>query len=165
MYRKKDFMISLQIFDIKEIMEKLLIKESFDTFYFLEAKALTSACLTLSGKRNSGWYDDAEKELMNGMPDYLFWREAKPTLYQYIKGKKTPHILNITLKLPKEQCEEELRQKDVDFLLHFRFEKEVLLLVSGCNYHTFQMDKSADYLWDDYIKQLLKKWKISFREG
>lgn len=156
-------MISLQIFDIKEIMEILLIKDNFDAFYFQEAKALTSACLTLSGKRNCDWYDDAEKELMENMPDYLFWREAKPTIYQYIKGKKTPHIMQITLMLPKEKCTDEgLRQKDADFLLHFRYEKDTLLLVTGCNYHTFALDKSADNLWDDYVKKMLRNWKISF---
>ena len=135
-------MISLQIFDIKEIMEILLIKDNFDAFYFQEAKALTSACLTLSGKRNCDWYDDAEKELMENMPDYLFWREAM---------------------LPKEKCTDAgLRQKDADFLLHFRYEKDTLLLVTGCNYHTFALDKSADSLWDDYVKKMLRGWKISF---
>ena len=160
-------MILLKIFDIKSTMADLLLKEEFDQFYLEEAKVVTFAKLELSGIRNMNFYDSAEKE--TGLSERICWKEAKPVIYSYIKGKKTPSSFRITLRAPESIAagilEKGGRQGMAEYLLHFRFESEELSVVTGCSYHAFTMEKAEEFAWDQAVKEYFKRRKISFEEA
>lgn len=161
-------MILLQIFDIKDTMTWLLMKDGFDRLLLEEAQVTTFARLTFEGRRNMAWYDREEREGGSGLPEYIYWKEAKPLLFSYIKGKKTPSYFQISLRLPREEAVrrmgEQAAMQDVDFLMHFRFEQGKLSLVTGCSYHTFTMDKQAEFAWDAEVQRMLRELHIGFEE-
>ena len=80
MYRKQDFMILLNILDVKDTMSHLLLKDSFDEFYLEDAYILTYAGLSVSGKRNRNWYDSDEEK----MTELIRWCEIKKVVFEYI---------------------------------------------------------------------------------
>lgn len=159
-------MILIRIFDIKETMAWLLMKDGFDRWLLEEAQVTTFAKLSMGGQRNMGWYDGEERERYPGMPEHIYWKEAKPTLFSYIKGKRTPSRFQISLRLSEEEAErrlgEQVAGQDVDFLLHFRFEKGKLSAVTGCSYHAFTMDKQAEFAWDGAAQEMLRELQIGF---
>ncbi len=159
-------MILLKIFDIKETMAWLLMRDGFDRMYLEEAQVTTFARLSFQGHRNMGWYDREEREQYPDMPEYIYWKEAKPFLFSYIKGKRTPSHFQISLRLSREEAErrlgEQMAGQEVDFLLHFRFEKGKLSAVTGCSYRSFTMDKQAEFAWDGAVQEMLRELQIGF---
>lgn len=159
-------MILLRIFDIKDTMTWLLMKDGFDKLLLEEAQVTTFARLTIEGRRNMAWYDREERERDSALPEYIYWKEVKPLLFSYIKGKKTPGYFQISLRLSGEEAVrrmgEQAGMQDVDFLLHFRFEQGKLSLVTGCSYHTFTMDKQAEFAWDEAVQGMLRELHIGF---
>lgn len=163
-------MILLNIFDVKDMMAALLLSESFDGYLLEEVSVTTFAKLEIKGRRNKEWYDSGEA---NDLPELLYWKEVKPVIFSYIKGKKTPHSFVISLKLTESFARtilgEQLAVQMIDgaglkLLLHFRFEKGKLSVVTGTSYETFVMDKRADFAWDSGVKKLLGQMKIAFEE-
>ncbi len=159
-------MILIKIFDIKETMAWLLIKDGFDRLLLEEAHVMTFAKLSMGGRRNLEWYDGEERERYPDMPEHIYWKEAKPTLFSYIKGKKTPSQFQISLRLTREEAVRRLGERmagqDVDFLLHFRFENGNLSAVTGCSYRVFTMDKQAEFAWDGVAQDMLRELQIGF---
>lgn len=164
-------MILLNIFDIKDMMAHLLLAESFDGYLLEEASVTTFAKIEIQGRRNKEWYEleRGEKDL----PDHLYWKEVKPVIYAYIKGKKTPHSFAISLKLTDEEAarllgsqsaQQMILAQGMKLLLHFRFEKGKLSVVSGTSYQNFSMDKTGEFAWDSGVKNLLRQLKISYEE-
>ncbi len=159
-------MISLNIFDVKDMMTHLLLAESFDEYFLEEAVVTTFAKMEIMGRRNKEWYD-----LEENLPEHLYWKEVKPVIYAYIKGKKTPHSFSISLKAADEtacrllggsQADRMLVGQGMKFLLHFRFERGKLSLVTGTFYENFTMDKRGEFAWDNGVKKLLGQLKISY---
>ncbi len=161
-------MILIKIFDIKETMAWLLMRDGFDRWLLEEAQVTTFAKMTMGGHRNFGWYDGEERENYPDMPEYIYWKEAKPVLFSYIKGKKTPSQFQISLRLSKEEAArrlgEQMAGQDVDFLLHFRFEKGNLSAVTGCSYREFSMNKQAEFAWDGVAQEMLRELRIGFEK-
>lgn len=162
-------MILLKIFDIKDTMAHLLLKESFDGCFLEEAQVTTVAKMNLSGRRNPRWYDEDAKQY----PDLLYWREARPFVFDYIKGKKTPSFFVISLKIPYEEAVkliddktllQEVQTQQTELLLHFRFEKDNLSVVTGTSQKEFTMDKRAEIAWDMAVPALFKRMHITYEK-
>lgn len=163
-------MILLKIFDVKDLMAALLLSEYFDSYILEEASVTTFAKMEISGRRNKEWYDSEEEAVLT---EQLSWKEVRPVIFSYIKGKKTPHSFSISLKLPEPLARnvlgEALAAQMMDaaglkLLIRFRFEKGGLSVITGTSYESFVMDKRADFAWDNGIKMLLRQMKISFEE-
>lgn len=162
-------MIALNILDIKNTMAELLIQSSFDRFYLEEVQVTTFASLKINGKRNPEWYDSEEQE--KELSRLLRWEEVKSYVFQYIKGKKTPTSFSISLKLCKEDADrliddskvlQMVRDEKIDFLIHFRFEREKLSVVTGSSQKEFIIDKMPDYTWDMSVRRLMKMLNITY---
>lgn len=165
-------MIVLKILDIKDMMAHLLLAESFDEYFLEEVSVTTFARLELQGRRNKEWYDMEKGE--KSPPKLLYWKEAKPLIYSYIKGKRTPHSFMVSLKAAEEEVSRRLgdalaalfvKEQGMECLLHFRFEKGNLFVVTGTSFQNFTMDKRGEAAWDNSVKGLLQQMKISFEEG
>ena len=160
-------MILLNILDVKDMMAHLLLLDSFDRYLLEEATVTTFAKLMVQGRRNKEWYDsDAAPE---DLPENLYWKEIKPVIYAYIKGKKTPHSFSISLKLTDEEAEkiagEMVAMQGMKLFLHFRFERGKLSVVTGTFNQNFTMDKRGEFAWDSGVKKLLREFKISYTEN
>lgn len=161
-------MILLKIFDIKDTMLWLLAKDAFDGFFLEEAQITTFAGMTMKGRRCLEWYDSREREEYPDMPEYIYWKEAKPFIFSYIRGKKTPGYFQITLRLSREEAVrrmgEQAAGQEVDFLMHFRFEKDNLSVITGCAYHEFTMEKRMEFAWDEAVQQIFRELQIGFQK-
>ncbi len=164
-------MILLNIFDIKDFMAKLLIEEAFDSFFLEEARVVTCARMNLSGKRSISWYDTEEQE--QAIPELLYWKEAKPYIYQYIRGKKTPSSLMVSLKLSDCSAAQLLQEKtllamvqsgQLGCILNIRFENGKLSVVTGCSQMTFTIERIGLQEWDEAVKQYLSRLKITYEQ-
>lgn len=165
-------MILLNIFDVKDLMAHLLLGEAFDNYLLEEAAVTTFAKMEIQGRRNQEWYDLEKEE--KALPDHLYWKEVKPVVYAYIKGKKTPHSFSISLKLGDKEAESLLgeqlagqlvKEQGMTLLVHFRFENGRLSVITGTSYRNFTMDKRGEFAWDNGLKKLLGRLKISYDEG
>ncbi len=169
-------MIGLQIKNIKDFMNHLFIKSSFDWMDLVEAVIVKEYTLTLEGKRNHprerNSEEDAEEKKREGdASEYLSYQEMRPLLLTHIRGKETPQRIRMTLSLPAEKLAERTEKgfaaeaSQIDcFLLNIRFDSQGLSLVTGVSYRSFSMEKDTEKLWDQYLKKFLIKEEIAFEE-
>ena len=77
-------MLSIQITEIKNFMAHLLSRETFDQFYLVEASVKMNISYHLDGHLNHDFFDTDTTE--NPDRDYCLWREARPFVFNIIKG-------------------------------------------------------------------------------
>lgn len=167
-------MIGLQIKNIKDFMNHLFIKSSFDWLDLVEAVIVKEYTLTIEGKRNEprGRYLEAEpQERDRDASEYLSYQEMRPLLLTHIRGKETPQMIRMTLSLPSEKLAERIEgdltaatSQIERFLVNIRFGSQGLSLVTGVSYRSFSMEKERERLWDRYLKEFLLKEEIAFEE-
>lgn len=162
-------MIALNILDIKDTMAHLLLQDSFDNYYLEEVQVTTFATMKIQGRRNQEWYDSKESE--EAASRLVLWQEVKPFVFQYIKGKKTPTSFLISLKLRKEDAHniiddmgvlQLINENKIDFLLHFRFDRGKLSVVTGSSQNEFIIDRMPEITWDTAVKKYIRQLKISY---
>ncbi len=170
-------MIALKITDIKNFMGRLLIKEEFDSFLTERAEVLTSFEMSLSGRRNSDWYDtDTREEMLQEQPEdalWMRWGEMKPFIFDFIKGKQTPAYMKISFRLAKKQVNTFLEDSGVmhvyqeqqpELLFQVRFEHGELMIVTGIAFSQFTLDKTMERAWDEAMIRFFKNKKIACEE-
>ena len=157
-------MLSLQITDIKHFMNCLLSGETFDRFYLVEASVRMGISYHLDGHLNKDFYS-TDMEIHR---DYCFWKEAKPFLFQIIKGKRLPLGCRIVLALPDSSTAFLLKESKSPFspediegiYLNILFEPGNLRLTSGISYRTFSLDKSLEHSVTNHLTSFLKEQGI-----
>lgn len=164
-------MLAWNIADVKEFMSKLLIKDTFDTFYLSELEIVTFYKVHLSGRLNQDWYSGEEREAL-GAREYSWWKEVKPLVFQMVKGSRTPQFMKIVFALDEERTNgllEELGgrfKRDVveGLYLNLRYENHQLHLTSGTSLRIFTLDKELELQWDGYVKTYLREKGIAALE-
>lgn len=163
-------MILLEISDIKLAMAHLLVRGSFDLFYLDSAELTTFVTMSLRGHRNYSWYDSDEQQENPSLSEWVRWSEVKPTVFSYIKGTKTPDTMKIILKADSDWARSKLAQKGLEsryqqqhpeLLIHFRYEKETLSVITGVSYTEFTMDKQIEFAWDEIVSHYFRHLGIA----
>lgn len=165
-------MIALRIGDLKQFTKKLFIGQTFDWFLVREAVIVTFNSFSIDGKVRQGYYSDEELE-EGKIESYSSWRTLKPFCFSLIKGNKLPESFAIVLKLPPDQVERFLKERNSTWLpeqvggifLNIRYEDQVLSCITGLSMNQFTMDKTLDREWDDMVRIFLKKEEIAFEEA
>lgn len=166
-------MTSFQITEIKNFMAALLTNETFDSFLLEEASITTFNTFHIDGRLVADFYNKEEEDI-SFLSEYAFshWKEMRPICFQLIKGKKTPVSFKFTFQLRPaslkkllEQGDTNLTEKDVkSFVLNVKYESGLLSLITATSTYTFLMDKSADTIWDNAMRQFLISHQIAFEE-
>ena len=159
-------MLSIQITEIKNFMAHLLSRETFDQFYLVEASVKMNISYHLDGHLNHDFFDTDTAEKPDR--DYCLWREARPFVFNIIKGKRLPLGCKIVLGLPKgtiaflikeSQCN--FREEEIEGIyLNILYEQKKLTITTGISYRTFSLDKSLEHNVDDHMKKFLRDKKI-----
>lgn len=159
-------MLSIQITEIKNFMAHLLSRETFDQFYLVEASVKMNISYHLDGHLNHDFFDTDTPEKPDR--DYCLWREARPFVFNIIKGKRLPLGCKVVLGLPKgtiaflikeSQCT--FREEDIEGIyLNILYEQKKLTITTGISYRTFSLDKSLEHNVDDHMRKFLKDKKI-----
>jgi hypothetical protein len=163
-------MISLQIKVTKSIMNALLASECFDTFLLEEANVTTFNTFHIDGHIVKDFY--TAEELSELPCAFSLWRDIRPFCFQLIKGKKTPVSFKVVLHAPAGLVEKIAADPACGvaanliraLALNIRYNNGHVMCVTGCAYSTFLMDKSAEKLWDAYVRRMFSGLNIDFEE-
>lgn len=156
-------MLSMQVADIKNFMAHLLSKDSFDSFYLIEATIKMGVTYQIEGRLNKDFYDTDTEQGLNR--DYCYWKEIRGRVFDMIKGKRLPLSCKIILGLPKPSLAwlighsgTSCRAEDVNgAFINILYDPKNLLVTTGISYSVFSLDKTLDYAFDDYAAAFLKK--------
>ena len=147
----------------KNCMSHLLLKDTFDTFLFIEGEFTTFNKFTISGYLQEDFFDEKLEET------YSRWEKIRDFCFQIIRGKRTPLNFKIVLALPDDQIPAFLtahgltayRPEDIEGLyLNFHYDGSTLQCITGTSLKTFSMDKSIEREWDTEVKSILKSKNI-----
>ena len=158
-------MIALQITELKTFMNTLLRAEVFDDFLLQEATLQMAIGYVIDGHINKEFFgeDNAESPTM----DFVPYGEVRPTLFELIKGKRTPLCLQLVLQLSPERTAilfpDGLSKYAIKGLnLNIRYDGTKVILTSGINYATFSLDKTPELIWDEALTSILSKAGIAY---
>ena len=148
-------MISYKTNHVKQFMNLLLRLGAFDGWEVREIKLHTMVRYTISGEINPAFFQEGEEH-----PPYILWQDMKDTMFDLIKGRKQPSLMQITLAFPKEQIMDVPTDNIESFLLNIHYENGALKLVAGTSVKTFSLDRSAEQFWDGYVAGFLEQQGI-----
>lgn len=130
------------------LMRHLLTGETFDSWDFLLAKIKTGNYHEIDGTRIPAFYEDSEETDRK----YLQWKEIRHIIYEIIRGKRLPIMMQLVLRREKESVPEE----GLNCLLNIRFQEGVLQVMSGISRTAFSLDKTAEQIWDTEVENFLR---------
>lgn len=168
-------MFVCKIKDIKDFMNKLLLKSDFDAFAVLEVTIMTYNSFIIDGHLRKEHYSDEEWQGLLG-ERFSLWETIRPFCLQVIKGRKTPESFKIVLLLSEKDKKEllagnnellgqEYRADNIHGLyLNLKYENGELCVTTGTSVAFFTVDKSLDNIWAKYVKDFLAEKSIDFEE-
>ena len=160
-------MISLTLPDIKDFTSHLLLKDSFDSFCFIEGEIMTFNTFRIDGFIQKELFDtDSE------LPEYSYWKNIREYCFQIIRGKRTPLSFRFVFSLSPKNIERLIRQsvpsvrpEDVQGLyLNLHFDGTHLTCVTGTSFKTFILDKSLEHIWDEMVQKVFHQKGIIFEQ-
>lgn len=163
-------MQTIEVLDIKPFMMLLFQKTDLDSYEFISGEIRTDMTYSLDGHINKSFFSEEESEILElNQNTYLPWRIAKEKIFSIIKGKKTPSVLKIVLKLSEQKSSafletsgSSLGSNDIDAMfLNVLFQDNSLHITCGVSYKIFTMDKSLESELTNSILTLLKSNSIT----
>ena len=159
-------MIALALTDVKECMGKLLLSETFDTFYFIEGEIVTFSTFTMDGYLKKDFFD-AENAPER---EYALWKDMREFCFSIIKGKRTPLSFKFVLGLSDSNIEKLLLQQELDFkpqdvrglYINLKYDGQNLQCVTGTAMNLFTMDKSLEQAWDKMVQKFFTQKEIKY---
>ncbi len=153
----------------KSCMAHLLLKETFDSFSFIEGDITTFNKFHMDGYLQKGFFDEAPEY------EYSHWKDVREFCFNLIKGKRTPLDFKFVLALPTEQLPGFLSEHHLDstyrpeeiqgLYLNFRFSGSGLQCITGTSLRSFRVEKSLEREWDEYAETLFKSLGIDVNMG
>ena len=158
-------MIALQITELKSFMNALLRTETFDDFLLQEATLQMAIGYVIDGHINKDFF--GEDAVVSPETDFVTYGEIRPTLFELIKGKRTPLGLQLVLQLSPERSAmlfpDGLSSHAIKgLLLNIRYDGSKVIITSGINYATFTLDKAPELIWDEALTSILNKAGIAY---
>lgn len=146
-------MQSITILDIKPFMQLLFQTEQLNEYEFVSADIRTDMSYSLDGNINRSFFSEEElaKQSLE-QSSFLTWCIAKEKIFTLIKGKRTPSLLKIVLKVSAQQTDNlvssinpSLNSNDINgIFLNIIFQENKLNVICGISYNIFTMDKGFE---------------------
>lgn len=164
-------MISVQITDVKDFMNKLLLKPVFDSFLVVEGSVITYNTFHIDGHLQPDFYTKEEQEEMClSSRRFSRWQDLRPFCLELIKGKHTPLGFRFTFQLSGENTAKLLTQTSSSFspadvnglVLNIRYESSGLFCTTGTSMNLFTLDKTLEQSWDQMVQKFFLKQEIDF---
>lgn len=160
-------MLVCTVTDVRDFMEKLFLKDTFDGFQLMEAVIVTANTFVIDGHIREEYYTKEEWEQL-AEKKVSRWKELRPLCFQMIKGKKTPESMKLVFRMADSGVEKLLIQSGLTFQLtdveglffNVRYENDKLQLTSGVSMKLFTMDKSLERFWEQRLQGFLKQAEI-----
>lgn len=150
-------MISLNVKDINNFMQKLLISNTFDGFLLCDGEISTASTITLNGRINQKFFNADERNAIKD--DFIYWKDLKHIAFEIIKGDKVPSKLKFVFALSKTKYEDMIGKSGMNILpdqigglyIHILYEDNHIEIITGTSLNTFTMDKTLDKYWDHVV--------------
>jgi hypothetical protein len=164
-------MISVQIQDIKDFMNKLLLKQVFDGFLVVEGSVTTYNTFHMDGHLHPEFYSKEEQEELElDSRRFSRWQDLRPFCLELIRGKHTPLAFRFTLQLSERNTEKLLTQTGSTFttgdvnglVLNIRYDSTGLFCTTATSMSLFTLDKSLEQAWDQMVLKFLAQQEISY---
>lgn len=164
-------MLALKINDIKEFMNKLLLKEVFDSFEMIESTITTYSTFSIDGRYHKDFFDnDLQKSLEEAHCHYASWKDIRPYCFSIIRGKRTPLQFKFIFQLPFKQIFSLLQEHHCPvspeliggLFINIQFKNNELYCTTGLSFQTFVPDQTLKLIWDSYVMDFLRKNEILF---
>jgi len=131
--------------ELNVFMARLFRENVFDTF---EVRGLEVG--TFTSFQVNGALDREFDDMPEDGAAYCTWERLKPFAVSFIKGKKRPKVIKITLAYPPQGAAS-LHPNAAALFLNINYENNEAQLSTGVSQRNFSLDKSVDGAWDDYI--------------
>ena len=163
-------MIALQITELKAFMGKLLGTNTFDDFLLQEATLQMGIGYVIDGHINEAFYQtNDELAEPSDRSSFIPYGEVRSTLFDLIKGKRTPLGFQVVLQLSPKRCAI-LFPEGLDahlikgLLVNIRYDGSKAMITSGISYSSFSLDKAPELIWDEALMTFLRGAGISFEQ-
>ena len=155
----------MQVFEvangsIKSVMNQLLKGTAFDSFLVRGVEISVFTKFEISGILDKNYYSESERNEINR--NYILWNEIKSFALSLIKGGRTPNVLKIVFSIADDEVKT-LHNNASAMFLNFLYEEGRLRFTTAVGLKNFSLDKSADIVWDTYVKEFFTKnrWSVS----
>lgn len=164
-------MLALHITNLKDFMNKLLLKDTFDAFLLCEATITTYASFHIDGTMHPDFFDAGEAEQMKAANlHHCSWQQMRPHCFSIIKGKRTPLNFKIILQLNAEETALLVAKSGLSIIpedvlglyINCQYDGAKVTLTTGSSLRIFTLDKSLDRAWDEMLQQFLARQDIEF---
>lgn len=160
-------MIALLFTGTKDFMSHLLLRDTFDSFTFIEGEITTFNTFKIDGYIQKDFF---EKDTL--LPEYSPWKNIRDYCFSIIKGKRTPLGFRFIFSLsPRntarliEQNSLPLQVEEVQGLyMNIHFDGTRLTCVTGTSFQTFNPDKTLEHIWDKAAEKFLIAKEIAFEK-
>ena len=159
--KKENIMIALEIKITKNIMNALLLSEQFDSFLVEEAVITTYNTFHIDGHLVKDFYSSEEwAQLEHNHQSAVFssWKDIRSFCFQLQRPSHSP----IRMQVPAAVGVAASLIRSL--VLNIRYDNGKVTCITGSAFTTFVMDKSAETLWDAYVRQLLSSFGLDFEE-
>ena len=154
-------MIAVELLDVKDVMNKILLTDTFDHFLLSEATVVTYNSFIIDGHLNKDFFSEEELQEFGG-ETMSKWSQIRPFCLQQIKGKKQPISFKFIYILSNEDTNKLLEESGLNYKFHISYRNNQLSCVTGTSLKTFTLDKTLEQYWDKKVQEFLKKSEITY---
>ncbi len=156
-------MIHLTI-DTKKCMSELLLRDTFDTFSFIDGEITTFSKFHIDGFLHKDFYEEAPER------EYGQWADYRNFCFSIIKGKRTPLNFKFVFSLSPEEITSIIEKQELDFdlsniqglYLNFHYDGSKLTCTTGTSLKIFTLDKSLEHALDKWTEQFFTQHEINW---
>ena len=151
-------MIALQVENVKDFMNKLLLKTVFDHYRVSEASITTFTTFSIDGQNHPEFFDP--ERIGPAEEPQVSWESIRPFCLSVFKGKRLPLAFRFVLQLPQADVpaflsdhELLLSAEDVfGLFLNIQYRGDVLTVTTGTSLRVFSGNRSLDTAWDQAVR-------------
>ena len=143
-------MIAFSITDTKFFMNSLLKEDTFDSFEVRGVELYSFTKFNMSGALNTSDLTDSDIKR-----NYCTWQELRPYVFNIIKGNAKPKYIKIIFSLSVEESLK-LHSNSAALYLNMNFSDDAITFTTGTAQKNFDLDKSLDHVWEDYVIKFFK---------
>jgi len=151
-------MLVARVENTKDFMSQLLKKEVFNSFQVRTLSITTFTTFDINGVLNKPYLDNFNEER-----NYCLWNELQPYALEIIKGNKSPKHIKIVFSAGNHLINI-VSPKASALFININFDENRLIVTSGLSLKTFELDKSIEFIWDEWVNQFFHRNGINFLE-
>lgn len=160
-------MLAVQITNLKDFMNKLFVKETFDRFLLSEATLTTFTAYHVDGAYHPEFFGEDQEDTVTRLCP---WSRLRPVFFSLIRGKHTPLNFKIIFQLSGQDTERLLITDNLPFqpedvfglYMNVQYDGEKVTVTTGSSLKVFTLDKSLDASWDALAKRFFLRQGIEF---